>query len=302
MKRKDISDKELDNLLDQLTNSASGPKDKSVAENNFAQLQGKLSSKIPRKTPVFNILKYLIAAASVAIIFGLSTYLLLNNNHATEMITISTNDSTKDVILPDGSLVVLSHYSSIQYPSDFNSQDRTVVLSGEAYFDVTKNKERPFSVHLGGIDVTVLGTQFNIQSYTNDPCIKTTLIEGKVAISSLDKVTTTTTTILNPNETAYFTKHTGEIYKEVNANAMDELAWKEGKLIFDNKYLVEITIDLSNYFNVPIQIDKQHWETYKMTARFEHKETLEEILNILQTSAYFNWKRENDTIIITANN
>lgn len=295
MKKKGISDKELDSLFDQLSDSVRGPEGEYTAENSFSQLQGKLSSKISRKIPFF---KY-VAAASVVIILVLSTYLLLDNSHTPEMITITTNDSTKDVMLPDGSHVVLSHYSSLQYPSEFNRQDRIVILSGEAYFDVAKKKEQPFSVHSGNICVTVLGTQFNVQSYSNDPCIKTTLIEGKVAISPLDKVTTT---ILNPNETAYFSKQTGEIYKEANENATNEIAWKEGKLIFENKSLAEITADLGNYFNVRIKIDNQHLQTYKMTARFEQNENIEEILTILQAGANFNWKRENNTITITQNN
>ncbi|MDR1882106.1 MAG: DUF4974 domain-containing protein [Prevotella sp.] len=295
MRKKDISDKELDSLFDQLTESVRGPKEKYGAQNSYPQLQGRLSSKNPRKVP---FLKY-IAAASVAIILMLSTYFLLDNRHTPEMITVITNDSTKEVVLPDGSHVVLNHYSRLQYPSEFNRQDRIVILSGEACFDIAKKKEHPFSVHSGDICVTVLGTQFNVQSYSNDPCIKTTLIKGKVAISPLDKVKIT---ILNPNETAYFSKQTGEIYKEANENAMNEIAWKEGKLIFENKPLAEITTDLSNYFNVQIKIDNQYLQTYKMTARFEQNENIEEILNILQASADFNWKRERNTIIITPNN
>lgn len=295
MRKKDLSDKELDNLLDQLSRSVYGPKGKYTAGNSYPQLQDKILSGRRRKIPLFKF----IAAASVAAILVLSTYFLLDNNHTPEMITVTTNDNIKEVMLPDGSHVVLSHYSSLQYPSEFNKQDRIVILSGEAYFNVAKKKEQPFSVHSGNTCVTVLGTQFNVQSYSNDPCIKTTLIEGKVAISLLDKVTTT---ILNPNETAYFRKQTGEIYKEANENATNEIAWKEGKLIFENKPLAEITADLANYFNVRIKIDNQHLQIYKMTARFEQNENIEEILNILQSSANFNWKRENNTITITQNN
>lgn len=294
MRKKNLSDKELDNLLHQLSQSVRGPKGKYSAENSYSQLQDRLPLKNRKRLPLFRY----IVAASIVIILGLSTYILLNSSHNPEMLTVITGDNTKEVVLPDGSHVVLSHYSSLQYPSEFNRKDRTVILSGEAYFDVTKNKEHPFSVHSGDICVTVLGTQFNLQSYSNNPFIKTTLIEGKVAVSTLDE---SKTTILNPNETAFFSKSTGEIYKETNENAIDEIAWKEGKLIFDNKPLAEITTDLANFFNVDIKIDNKHLQTYRMTARFERNENIEEILNILQTSANFNWKRNNNTITIIPN-
>jgi ferric-dicitrate binding protein FerR (iron transport regulator) len=294
MRKKNLSDKELDNLLDQLSKSVRGPRGKYTAENSYSQLQERLPFKSRKRIPLFRY----AAAASVAIILALSTYILLNNSYNPEMLIVETEGNTKEVVLPDGSHVVLSHYSSLQYPLEFNRKDRTVILSGEAYFDIAKKREHPFSVHSGDICITVLGTQFNVQSYSNDPCIKTTLIKGKVAVSPLDKVKTT---ILAPNETAYFSKQTGEIYKEATENAMNEIAWKEGKLIFENKPLAEITTDLSNYFNVQIKIDNQHLQTYKMTARFEQNENIEEILNILQSGAGFNWKRNNNTITIIPN-
>ncbi|MFT4073803.1 MAG: DUF4974 domain-containing protein [Dysgonamonadaceae bacterium] len=297
MRKRHISDKELDNLLDQLSESVRSPKGKYTAENSFSHLQGKLSYKSPHK--ISFLLKY-IAAASVVIILMLSTYFLLDNNHRPETITLTTSRNTKEVVLPDGSHVVLSHFSSLQYPSEFTGRDRIVKLSGEAYFDVTPNKKHPFSVHSGDICVTVLGTQFNVQAYSNDTCIKTTLIEGKVAVKSWSDHNRTT--ILNPNETAYFSKQTGELYKETNENAMNEIAWKEGKLIFENKPLAEIATTLTHYFNVQIKIDNQHLQAYKMTARFEQNENIEEIINILQAGADFKWRKEKNTIIINSNN
>lgn len=296
MRKKDLSDKELDNLLDQLTESVRSPKRRYTAENSYSQLQGRLPSKNRKRIPLF---KY-IAAASAAIIFVLSAYMLLSGDmHNPEMITVTTTGNTKGIVLPDGSHIVLSRYSSLQYPSEFNAKERTVVLSGEAYFDVAKDKNHPFSVHSGEIRVTVLGTQFNVQSYANDACIKTTLIEGKVAVSSSDN---DKTLFLNPNETAFFDKKTNKIYKEANENAINEIAWKEGKLIFEDKPLAEITTDLSNYFNIEIKINDRHLQTYKMTARFEQNENIGDILDILQTVANFNWTRRNNTITITPDN
>lgn len=293
MKKENISEEELDDLLNRLSKSATGPTGKYSAGQSYSQLEEKILSRNKKRFPLF---KY-VAAASVAIIFILSAYTLFIADN-TEMVTVATNNNTQEIILPDGSQITLSHYSILQYPSKFGKDSRDVIMLGEAYFDITKDKEHPFIVHTDNVRIKVLGTKFNVESYPKDDVIKTTLIEGKVAVSSLQN---DDSVILNPNETAYFDKGSENMYKVSNHNAINELVWREGKHIFNNQTLLEITQELSNYFNIHIEINNQLLKEYRLTAHFEQNEDIEDILNILETAANFRWEKDNNTIVIISN-
>ena len=91
---------------------------------------------------------------------------------------------TRNVILPDGSSVLLNRHSSLSYPKRFKSDNREVQLTGEAYFEVSKDQKHPFIVQTEHINVQVLGTHFNVDAYRNSPEVKTTLLTGSVAVSN----------------------------------------------------------------------------------------------------------------------
>jgi len=294
MKKENISEKELDDLLNQLSGSAKSPKGKYSADETYPKIHKRIVASKSRRIPLY---KY-TAAASIAVLFILSTYFMFEAGN-TQIITISTADHTKEITLPDGSQVTLSRYSSLQYPVEFKSKGRDVILSGEAYFEVTKDREYPFVVHADDARIKVLGTHFNVQSYPQDAIIKTTLLEGKVAVGSIHNHEVT---ILDPNESAFFVKESQSIYKETDPDAINETAWIQGKLVFNNKPLLDITRNLENYFNVQIEIHNTTLKHYKLTANFEQGESLEEILDVLQMAANFVWTRNNDTIKIISDN
>jgi len=293
MKKRNLSENDLDKLFSHLSESVQGPKGKYTAEETYPELRNKLFIKTKKR---FSLFKY-AAAASIALLISLSAYFYMASQP--EMLVVTTSDHLQEVVLPDGSQVTLSRYSSLKYPSKFNKGKRDVTLSGEGYFDVAKDKSNPFIVSTDKVNIEVLGTQFNVQSYPKDTYVKTTLLEGSVAVSNLlndDK------TILEPNESAIFDKETGSLNKKAETEALNEISWREGKLIFNDKTLLEITEDLSNYFNRKIDINNQSLKAYKLTAYFEQGETIEEILNILQRAANFNWGEVNGTITISPKN
>lgn len=293
MKKRNLSDNELDTILSALSKSARGPLDESASEKNYALLEKQL---VKTKTKQLSIFKY-AAAASVALIISLSAY-FLHISGDPQMLIVSTTDQIKEVTLSDGSVVTLSRYSTLQYPEKFDGKTRNVILTGEGFFDVSKDKSHPFIVEASDVQIKVLGTQFNVQSYTNDNYIKTTLLEGSVAVSnSLNK----NTEILKPNESAIFDKKSGELIKESDENASDEISWKSGTLLFNNKPLFEIADDLSNYFNISIRIVDNNLKDHKLTARFNQNESIDEILNLLQSVGNFSWKKDKDTLTIYTN-
>ncbi len=290
MKQKNLSEDDLDKLLTHLSESVKGPTGKYTAGETYPDVGKKIFPETTRRFPLF---KY-AAAASIVLLVSLSAYFYMESQP--ELILAATTDHLQEVILPDGSRVTLNHYSRLEYPSKFDKEKRNVTLSGEAYFDVARDTSHPFIVNVDKVNIEVLGTQFNVQSYPADAYVKTTLLEGSVAVSNTlnDNIT-----ILQPYESAIFSKETGSMDKRTDTAAVDEISWREGKLIFNDKTLQEITEDLSNYFNRKIEINSQPLKAYKLTAWFEHGETLEEILNILQPAAGFNWHDENSTITIS---
>lgn len=110
-------------------------------------------------------------------------------------------------------------------------------LKGEAYFEVTKNRKHSFIVQTESVNVEVLGTHFNVESYPDDPEVKTTLLEGSVAVSNKSN---SVRIVLKPNESAIYNKEKKSMTLEVSDRVAEEIAWRNGELIFTNLPLQEI--------------------------------------------------------------
>ncbi|RDC55918.1 FecR family protein [Pedobacter chinensis] len=178
---------------------------------------------------------------------GQIIYEIVNQNLAsTGVNTLSTmRGEQMQVILPDGTLVFLNAESSLQYPTSFIKQpERKVFLTGEGYFEVAKDKFHPFIVKTEQQDVEVLGTHFNINSYTNESNVKTTLLEGSVKVSSDQQ-----TKILSPGNQAINTNG------NINLGKVDTelaVAWTNNNFVFDVLNIKEIMRMLERWYNVEV--------------------------------------------------
>jgi ferric-dicitrate binding protein FerR (iron transport regulator) len=147
------------------------------------------------------------------------------------------------VVLPDGSHVWLNAASSLKYPASFASaKERKVELTGEAYFEIAKDKAHPFIVNSNKQDVKVLGTHFDINSYSDEPSTKTTLLEGSIQLNN--------TTILKPGEQADLNPNGNIAVNEVNASKF--IAWKNGKFVFDDENIQSVMRKLARWYNVEV--------------------------------------------------
>jgi len=164
------------------------------------------------------------------------------NDGVLEYNTLETETGEQtQVILPDHSLVFLNAASSLKYPSSFAKlKERGVELFGEAYFEVTKDKEHPFVVKSAGQRVKVLGTHFNINSYLDEQVVKTTLLEGSVNVNGR---------ILNPGEQSVLTNGSISIY---NTDIEQAVAWKNGEFYFDHTPLEAVMRQISRWYNVKV--------------------------------------------------
>jgi ferric-dicitrate binding protein FerR (iron transport regulator) len=146
------------------------------------------------------------------------------------------------VVLPDGTKIWLNAASSIKYPTSFTAlKERKVFLTGEAYFEVAKDKKHPFKVITSTQEVRVLGTHFNVNSYADEQAVNTNLFEGSVKINEF--------TILKPGQQANLYR-SGKV--SVSPGSANAIAWKDGKFSFDDTSMEEILKQLSRWYDVEI--------------------------------------------------
>jgi transmembrane sensor len=151
------------------------------------------------------------------------------------------------VTLSDGTRVWLNALSSIRFPTTFKGGIRSVDLTGEAYFEVAKDKSSPFHVNATGVDVQVLGTEFNVNAYPDEQSIKTTLIQGSVRLAKANA-----NLLLKPGEEGQ-TSGTSGLVLDRNVNIDQTLAWKNGKFSFEGANIRAIMRQIARWYNVEVR-------------------------------------------------
>ncbi len=197
--------------------------------------------------------------------------------------------SISTMVLPDGSKVWLNAGSSLKYPDKFSINERSVYLTGEAYFEVHSDPDSPFVVNTSGFSVKATGTRFNVMAYQNSAISSVTLAEGKVAVLNLNPAGKKgAVSILLPNQHLTFNAQSGnstiqteDIYKHI--------AWKDGKLVFRNDLITEVARKISLQYNVDIEIQGDKIKSYRFRATFEN-EPLNELLRLLKMSSPIDYR------------
>lgn len=198
--------------------------------------------------------------------------------------------------LSDGTKVWLNAASTLKFPKHFtpSAKNRLVYLEGEAFFDVVTNKEQPFVVKTGGIDVNVTGTQFNISSYPEDATVKTTLVEGAVAVNQDDNTVNTLT--LTPSYQAVYRKEDKLLHqKKVNTKLFT--SWMNKKIILQNESFAELCKRIERTYNVEIESQNEKLNHTRFTGEFD-TENIEEILNVFSETIKFTYTIKNKKITI----
>ena len=260
------------------------------------RLGRRLEQENQKKQEVFklrSVLRYAAAIVGVMVLAAGLAYWF--RNKAEELVVASAGPGqVREMLLPDGTKVWLNQSSVLKYPRAFEGKERHVYLDGEAYFEVSKNPKKPFRVKANGVTIRVLGTHFNVNAYAADSLVETTLLEGSVSVSNNANGKQM---ILKPNETAIYRKSTGILSMHINANAQNEISWREGVLSFNDISMGEIARQLSHHFNVTIQIKSEQLRNYKLNARFKQNETLEEILEMLAPIVGFTYHMPQSNLI-----
>jgi ferric-dicitrate binding protein FerR (iron transport regulator) len=202
------------------------------------------------------------------------------------------------VILPDGSQVWLNTASSLKFPTAFRGKDRQVELSGEAYFEVTPDPGRPFNVLVSPVpgipacEVTALGTQFDINSYEDETAIMTTLLQGSVLVSSMQKKGSE---ILKPGQQASLDKD-HDLQVQENPNAAEVISWREGLFKFKDASIDEIMKQMARWYDIDVVYSGKIPEHFVSTLPMETDLFYD--LQTLQKTGRVHFKAEGRTITV----
>lgn len=208
-----------------------------------------------------------------------------------EILTVSTpKGGTYKVILPDGSQVWLNSASKITFPSSFQlTTSRTINLIGEAYFEVTKDKSRPFIVETNRQKIQVLGTHFNVNSYHDEPVTKTTLLEGSIQLKALGQEI-----ILKPGMQAILNSNNIETNK---VDLEEAVAWKNGNFIFNDEDLESIMRKVSRWYDVEVYYQDKLPQMSFLGALSRSK-NLSTLIKVLEASGQVHFKIEGRRITV----
>ena len=197
--------------------------------------------------------------------------------------------------LPDGSLVYLNSASKVIYKTGHDGLSREVYLQGEAFFDVESNKNRPFKVYANSMEITALGTEFNVKNGKTDSHTEVSLVEGKVEVVNLASESKEAL-YLNEGERAFLDPSEKTMTKSTFGPELVNI-WKNGILLFEDTSIVTVKEVLERWYGVKIIFQNKHATGLKVTGRFE-KEHIANVLESLSYTARFEYKMEDKTVYI----
>lgn len=238
----------------------------------------------------------LLAAASVlfAIVVGVISH---RNRQKPETFAIVDAGAghIKHIQLPDGTEAWLNAGSSLKYSSSYNQHDRQISLTGEAYFDVADNKDKPFTVSSGSLHTLVLGTAFSISAYPGALMHTVTVIRGKVEVSENSRRVLGD---LLPNQEIAYTVGSGTV-SLINTNAEKLASWKNGKLSYIQMPMQDIAIHLQQWYGQQFIFRNQALKDRKFTASFDNNISLDELLSVMQEVTHTPYHIDRQTKTVT---
>ncbi|MBK8808364.1 MAG: FecR domain-containing protein [Bacteroidales bacterium] len=240
-----------------------------------------------------SIKQILIYASSIAalilLLFAINIFISKDN---TLNLLASTTESTKDIVLSDGSMVTLNKKSKLSSIETFEKTNRKLLLEGEAFFEVAPDKANPFEIKVKEVTVKVLGTAFNIFSDSLQNVV-VTVKSGRVEVSYNNQII-----YINQGEQVTFSGIIQKISKS-NFDIANSDAWKTGQLIFSNTTLKEVVASINKNMKGKFYIATPEIESRKINAKFDYDDSLKDVEEIL--TVVLGVEIKNDTIYQTSN-
>ncbi len=220
-------------------------------------------------------------AAAVVVLVGAVWLALAYLGRPAAPVTLTAGNAKKVFFLPDSSRVTLNQFSSLAYEPGLAGEQRTVTLSGEGFFEVKRNPQKPFVVLTGNSRTQVLGTSFTVREDKQSGTTEVQVVTGKVAFSTVSKAGTGKRVMLTPG----FKAVAGKTDSPVKSKIVDPnfRAWQTNRLEFDNTRLEQVVASLENYFGIHIKIQNRKLLDCRFTGTFEQPQ-LKDVLEVLAVS------------------
>jgi len=328
------------NLLDDLEKFRFNEND--IQRTDYNGLFGKILSKVndsaeqtaPESQPgnkqnriIIKVLKIAAVLIPVFLSGALLSHFIFNQPLGEEVITYNEISAPygarSEISLPDGSSVWLNAGSKIRYMNVFNKKNRDIFLEGEAYFKVAKNRQLPFNVRAGNLNIEAIGTEFNVKSYQEENTIETTLVEGKIIIRQSRERTESGLISLEPHQKAVYFKEEnhirvedlkaakvnrpellklkpGIIYVDKKIDPEPIIAWKDNRLILKSEELNSLLVKLERKYDVQFIFESDVLKQFRFTGTLEN-ETLTQVLDVIKLSAPIEYELEGKVVRITEN-
>lgn len=241
--------------------------------------------------------RWSVAAAMLTLLAGLMALLLLLNKQETvkpiTWSTVETGRQKKNVTLPDGSRVWVNAHSKLRFANGFERNRNIILDYGEAFFDVTRDSQHPFLVKVDGLQVSVLGTAFNIQSFQQLGEIKVAVTQGKVAVDD----SLACHEKLLPDQCLTYTRNTNR-FRVTTIDPSKANDWKNGNIWLNNISLKELAVYIRNIYDYEVVFNSKDLEQCKNTINFSDKDQLKDVLELLKIMNKVRYRIQNKTIYL----
>lgn len=281
-----------------------GKTEAALDERAFQKAERKLKARIEDEEEsnrqVFSFLKkgwkYAAAIAAVIAVVGFTAWYALNGREG-DLITVSTQSGeTLALVLPDSSQVWLNENTTLTYPKAFEESARELSLNGEAYFEVTKNKHKPFRVTSKNMSVEVLGTKFNFKSLDGGKTAEASLIEGEVKVEGNHDEGSIT---LSPGQKVELNLMTRQM-KVSQTDAIVDAVWHDNLIPLNQADVFRIADILEKLYGMDIILSPDIDQTATYSGVLQKKETIEEVLKILQNTIHIDYKLYQGAVFISS--
>lgn len=282
--------------MEQLYISACIPVFEKTKSKNFQ----KIERRIRKDSKTVQFWRQFAIAASVMALLLLGTALYTGHRFRaaecficqSDVMTVTAKNGTgTETQLPDGTRVCLNAESTLSFNRHFGRGSRDVTLDGEGYFEVISDASRPFRVHAGNTCVTVKGTTFNVRSYSDEPEITVSLIEGSVVLNTESAEAT-----LTPGKCAVVSREDDNIRtKTADPFATD---WINGRIVFTDKSIPEILRYVERNYGVRFVYADDLFKGERFTGNISYRLSIDEILSYIDVDNKYKWRKSDDTIAI----
>ncbi|MDR0700652.1 MAG: DUF4974 domain-containing protein [Tannerella sp.] len=277
--------------------ATSAPIDAEIQKRMWMNLQERINTDtaVPVKLPLWKKYFRIAAAILLPLLFtGLGYYYSENRFYQPHDKTLVHVDRGQKagLQLPDGTQIRLNSGSSLTYDNTYNKKERVVHLQGEAWFEVNRDKKKPFIVKTDAVSIEAVGTSFNVKAYPDDDYIITTLIEGCVRVSNHSL-----SDLLAPNEQLAFSRNTGQFAKSILLNAERNTSWLNNQLSFDRERMEDIAKILERMYNIQVKFASENLKNIRFSGKIKNN-NLESVLQLIAFVSPIRYTLENDSTVV----